>query len=184
MKNPENKFEFINMFPYPIGIWAKEIENLDCDYWINKVYEFKKYNPNSVSKSNRGGWQSEDIVAKTFEFQDLTNLILSTSKPIHNSNNYMIEAMWINISSFGCYNTLHCHEDQMFGSRNLSGVLYLKVPKNSGKIIFTDPFDFNKVNKIHVEEKTILLFPDVLYHMVEPNLNQEDRISIAFNFKQ
>jgi len=179
----ENNFEFIEILPYPIGFWVTTIKDLDCDYWINQSYEYKKSYPESVFKSNKGGWQSNDDIQLHPSFHDLTNSILSISSSMYEHNNYKIDEMWINISSFGCYNSLHSHGPHFNKPINLSGVLYLKVPKDSGNIVFYDPFDLNRFINFSPEEKMIIIFPDQLLHMVEPNLNQEeDRISIAFNY--
>ena len=91
--------------------------------------------------------------------------------------------MWGNISSFTHSNQIHNHITSLtFSDQQLSGVVYLKVPKNSGKILFYNPFNVNIQYCFTPKENEIFLFPSVLYHSVEPNLSQEDRISIAFNF--
>ena len=179
---PENNLEFIEILPYPIGLWVTTIKDLDCNYWINQSYEYRKSYPESVLKSNKGGWQSNSDIQLHPSFQDLINFILSISSPIYKHNNYKIDEMWINISSFGCYNGLHSHSSYNNKPSNLSGVLYLKVPKDSGNIVFYDPFDMNKAINFSPEEKMIIIFPDQLLHSVEPNQSDEDRISIAFNF--
>ena len=82
----------------------------------------------------------------------------------------------------------------------MSGVLWVKAPKNSGNIIFESPYmwsgdteinsyteDFKKLNKqyqIHYfepEEGSLLIFPSYIRHSVSENKSNEDRISVAFN---
>ena len=42
---------------------------------------------------------------------------------------------------------------------------------------------FNDKFSIVPEEKTLIIFPSWLQHWVTPNLEEEDRISIACNFR-
>ena len=81
-----------------------------------------------------------------------------------------------------------------------SGVFYLKVPKNSGKINFMNPnrlteyhFDSNRVENYSSctsssrwydpQVAKMIIFPACVEHYVEGNNSDEDRISIAFNTK-
>ena len=78
----------------------------------------------------------------------------------------------------------------------MSGVFYIKVPKDSGKLVFTNdalirffPLKVNNFNsnnsqvwRFEPEESMLYLFPAWLKHEVTPNSSNEDRISIAFNF--
>ena len=76
----------------------------------------------------------------------------------------------------------------------LSGVLYVKTPKNCGKIKFYDPRpnidtapdmeyyeDMNNQYEITVNPNLLLLFPSWLQHDVGINESNEERISISFN---
>ena len=79
----------------------------------------------------------------------------------------------------------------------ISGVFYIKVPKNSGELIFNNenlirfyPLrikEYNKYNsqiwKFQPKENTLYLFPSWIKHMVSSNLTNEERISLAFNFR-
>jgi len=79
----------------------------------------------------------------------------------------------------------------------ISGVYYLKCPKNCGDIIFVDnvhnyknycvnisrlkTFTYLKEYRITPEEGMILLFPSWLLHKTDFNRSDEDRIMFAFN---
>ena len=102
--------------------------------------------------------------------------------------------MWINRNPKGASNTRHTH---ITYSRPLllSGVYYIKVPENSGRIRFYDPrlislmnppdyeyyHDSQLYNFIEPQEDMILFFPSWLEHDVEVNQSNEERISIGFN---
>ena len=85
---------------------------------------------------------------------------------------------------------------------DLAGVFYLKVPENSGKIVFQSPHDYtyhrerisytDEVTKAlyHYhdfwytpQEGCILLFPSNLLHKVSVNQSRQDRISVSFNLE-
>jgi uncharacterized protein (TIGR02466 family) len=78
----------------------------------------------------------------------------------------------------------------------LSGVYYVKVPENSGNIYFYDPRAGSQMllppytqmtkwtlGKILYKpiEGMFILFPSWLWHGVEPNSSEENRISLSFN---
>ena len=99
---------------------------------------------------------------------------------------------WINISKPGDFNWPHKHFDSHF-----SLIYYLKVPKKSGDLIFSNPLtqgnnfylkEFNNYNssnantfKYTPRENMLILFPSNIEHAVERNKSKHDRISIAFD---
>lgn len=99
--------------------------------------------------------------------------------------------IWINFNNPGDWNDVHNHIDKgVF----LSGVLYVKAPKDCGNIRIYDPRGFNKsdYSSYYEEERgnylsippkdgMMLFFPPYLLHSVEPNMSGQTRLSIAFN---
>jgi uncharacterized protein (TIGR02466 family) len=102
---------------------------------------------------------------------------------------------WFNINNKFNHNAVHNHPFSYF-----SVCLYLKVPKNSGDIVFNRPDilentipvkrgNFNEntwsLYSIPPYPKMLLIFPAYLNHSVESNLTEDadsERISISFNF--
>ncbi|HEY9908273.1 MAG TPA: TIGR02466 family protein, partial [Thermosynechococcaceae cyanobacterium] len=99
---------------------------------------------------------------------------------------------WANISPKYASNKIHDHANCL-----LSGVFYIKTPKDCGNIMFYDPRSAKTFYKpsvtnftaytadaiAHAAEAGILLiFPSWLKHGVEPNLSEDDRVSISFNY--
>lgn len=98
----------------------------------------------------------------------------------------------ININKPGDFNWPHKHFDSHF-----SLIYYLKVPKKSGDLIFSNPLtqgnnfylkEFNNYNssnantfKYTPRENMLILFPSNIEHAVERNKSKHDRISIAFD---
>ena len=104
--------------------------------------------------------------------------------------------MWANINPPGGYNAPHIHPNSLF-----SGVYYIKSSNNSGNLVFNDPRPGEQLNmprmkkgkppkhlwrECHIEpvEGRIIIFPFHLWHSVEPNLSNDIRISVSFNFIQ
>lgn len=102
---------------------------------------------------------------------------------------------WYNVSEPGNYQEFHQHANSHF-----SLVYYVKIPKNSGNIHFKSAESMTDMYELPIErncltdasykscfyepeESMILIFRSNLLHMVDKNFSNENRISIAMNFK-
>ena len=171
---------------------TSDFKNLiDC---LKKISEEES----GVKKSNIGGWQSNNLVEK----EELQNIIsslqmhfLAFSSLLNCQIDIKPSNIWANINRYKDYNRDHIHP----GSK-LSGVYYIKVPKDSGDIYFINPaakyialtmgaeycsvFDtsYNFSEYITPNVGDLFLFPSWLEHGVLPNMNiSEERISLSFN---
>ena len=178
---------------FPIPILEKKLK-LDTKKISEHCLSIKK-NTDSVKLSNKGGWQSPPFIEDLF---GLKNEILKCGeeyrKTIAYKNKLNLDNMWININGNKDYNIEHSHPHCV-----ISGVYYLT--SNNSNLIFLHPsshvmeYDWNQdvlqsYNKYNSSvcivtpfENTLLLFPSWLQHRVEPNTNEEKRISIAFNLR-
>ena len=107
-----------------------------------RIYEYCMYmynNNPSNQRSNRNGWQSHHLQPH----QSLDELVGKVKqvgetlfKFMKGKDEWKIELdnIWINVNTPGSYNTSHIHPRSF-----LSGVYYVKVPENSGKIHFDHP---------------------------------------------
>jgi len=168
---------------FPSSVWIGEI-NVDNEKLKDKIYSFKQ-EVKSAQFSNQGGYQGHNF--HDSEFIDA----LCKSLPMERSVNFMPQ-IWVNINKKGDYNGRHAHTST---SVILSGTYYVSVPENSGGIRFWDPrgvymasmpdhIEFHGGCTWHkLEPKTgmLLFFPSWLEHDVEPNMSDQDRISISFN---
>jgi len=146
--------------------------------------------------SNYGGWQSKNFLKINQNFKDLFNQINLSVKEVEKNlgleKKLILKNYWCNINYLGCFNRPHTHPDSV-----LSGVYYVNIPKNSGNLIFenftthtetTYRFvkKYNQYNSpkwaVMPKENLCVLFPSYLIHYVEPNLSNEERISISFNY--
>lgn len=188
--------------------YLKGLDNKDLSEIILSIRD----NNESNKRSNQGGYQTYPYTAPNFDnplVEELfTDIIAPSAQDILNSwglNEIKIKeyCYWYNINHKYTYNSSHSHP----GS-HISGVYYVKVPSNSGNIIFErseserDRMQFQSqkmimgnmnvdnpnINTEHwfvPEEGMLLMFPGHLNHKVEQNLSDDadsDRISISFNF--
>tara|TARA_R110000803_G_C11790475_1_gene297963 strand:- start:64 stop:582 length:519 start_codon:yes stop_codon:yes gene_type:complete len=164
---------------YPIthlGLYEFYLDTIDINNLIDICYKTKSKIPSTIL-SNVNGYQSP-CVLKNKNLFSLVEVLNKTCQNTHNNPNFHINKLWINISPPSAHNQIHNH-----GKLNeVSGVLYLQCPPNSGNFIMYNNIDFNTRYNFTPSPKTLFLFSSISYHLVEPNLSQEDRISIAFNY--
>ena len=186
------------IFPIPIHQFDVNGFSEIKDELIDYAYDYKKKDPKGVSLSNRGGWQSEgfEIINEDDVLQLFLINCLSNFPPIKESVEWRGYA-WININKPGDYNIKHVHP-----TNNLSGVLWVKAPQNSGDIVFDSPNNFESYleNKSYIDdfkksyfiddsyhcyptEGRMIVFPSHLQHHVQENKSNEDRISVSFNIR-
>lgn len=185
------------------AVFPSIITETQCDLYhyirddlIDWIYKYQS-TTKSVSISNRGGWQSPGNFHEQESFLEFKNYIWNSTFETLSlyDRRFSLANMWININKKGDYNVLHSHPNSV-----LSGVFWVKTPKNCGKLVFDNPrsfIEYNLIECINVDikktiniyhtfefmpqEGTLLTFPSHLQHFVEANESDEDRISIAFN---
>jgi len=174
---------------WPTYMYVGKVEDIDNEKIAEWILDFKKNNEGR-KVSNQGGWQEsidkyqhdpifKDYIQAIIQTLKITKLKLSpeTQVAIHS---------WANVNEKGNWNLLHDHPGVA-----LSGVYYVKVPKNSGDILFFDPRKLNNLDASFEEQRKVIgsepvagnlfIFPPYLEHMVTPSTSDETRISIAFN---
>lgn len=192
---------------FPCLIYEDETKDFHLvqDKFIDYAYGQEKKNPKSAEKSNRGGWQSPDpkFFINDQEFQPLFNWLADRVKDYLEFVDYdkevphdvEMKSMWLNINRRFNSNIHHWHPNS-----NLSGVLYIKAPKDCGNIFFESPHEFTEFNTMHIQKRyfidkymawrymgiepkegNLIIFPSHLKHCVDANQSTEDRISLAFN---
>ena len=192
-------YKIVNLFPN--SIHNLEITDFDkCkDELVKEVYQEREVDPIGRKLSNRGGWQSNSYELHKCKSEMLQkvirNLLSEFNKNLLRKDVCMICEGWMNINRPGDFNVKHNHPRS-----HLSGVLWIKVPKNSGSIMFHSPEIFNRFQELDCytdefcydsncymthdftpSEGKILIFPSSLEHEVKKNESNEDRISYSFN---
>ena len=185
---------------FSVPIHYLQIDNFEDirDSLIKYAYDLKNIEQEGRLASNRGGFQSDP-----FEIKDCNDILhdllinVIAHIPSFRENIDVKCDGWINIYPPQAFNVTHHHPNC-----EIAGVLWIKIPKNSGDFIFVSPYDFlsyvemfsykeefkQELNYYHnykfsPQEGTLLLFPSHLQHRVARNESNEDRISVSFNLK-
>jgi uncharacterized protein (TIGR02466 family) len=187
---------------FPAVVLTELLTSINVNQLQEYAYELKANN-SGRTVTNYGGWQSENLDYNNEIIKPLVQQIYKHVAMMHEIHHIkdkyipIIDNIWININSKGGFNRPHLHNDDLF-----SGVFYLKTPDKCGNIVFSHPAqqhqyhyraDYPIVEQWtetnsgimfqHAQVGKLILFPSWLVHYVEPNLSDEDRISIAFNTK-
>ena len=168
---------------------SKHIYQSQLDLSIcNEAYKFvDKMKDNFTDKS----WECKIRTSLNYQNNIINNLSLHKLKMnvlshidiyMHESKNFyegFISSSWINIYEKDFYQEYHIHNSNVHNF--ISGVLYLS--KINSDIIFASDTSMNNIIKITPNYGDIVLFLGDTPHRVEPNQNNDLRISLAFNFK-
>ena len=192
-------YNIVNLFPS--SIHNLEITGFDeCkDELVKEAYRERERDPIGRIVSNQGGWQSNSFElheCKSEMLQEVIRELLSEFKKNLLKEKVSMKCQgWTNINGSGDFNLKHNHPRS-----DLSGVFWIKTPKDSGSIVFHSPDLFNRFQELDCyeddfcynsncymthnfvpHEGRILIFPSSLEHHVEENKSNEDRISYSFN---
>ncbi len=175
------------------------------------VYQCRESDQQGLVRSNVkkvGAWHSQVNLHQAEECQAVVRYILAHAEELFEHLGYdpayepAIDTLWANVSPKYAYNRAHTHPNSLW-----SGVYYLQVPDNAGRIFFLDPRTQSQAftPRYHPEKKRdslgwsevyfepqegrLLMFPSWLLHEVEPNMTevtgeQGNRISLSFNIYQ
>tara|TARA_R110000796_G_scaffold98018_2_gene205358 strand:- start:198 stop:770 length:573 start_codon:yes stop_codon:yes gene_type:complete len=185
------------------NIFSTFIYSGKCDVNLNTfkkhILDTKKKNTKGRAISNKGGWQSQFFV-ETYKyneeiFKTITKSVSEIMKVLKFNKDLKLQGYWYNINKKCSFNKPHAH---CGNNEVISGVFYIKTPKNCGNLVFnkddllsslaynnnTDGYNEYTSSNYSVvpKEKCFILFPSSLRHYVEPNLNNQERISISFNY--
>ena len=192
-----NTHKFFSVPIFEFRLENSDVLNIDLEKYI---YDLRSKNPDGIKKSNAGGWHSPNFkINENPILIRFLNQIKNCLKKIiseefgwkYDLNKIKIDGMWSIINKKNSFNTKHNHPNCF-----LSSAYYVKAKNNSGCINFFDPKEQKnirypitekitelsaQVTKFEPEEGTLLIFPSYLYHSVEENLSNEDRVVISFN---
>lgn len=170
------------IFSVPIWGYILNQETYHSKDYIDYVLDLEN-SEESKTKSNFGGFQSRDNLNEEAIFQELVETLTITA---NNSlkRKVVLNEMWANVNRFKDYNATHVHGGYV------SGVFYLQTPEKCGNLVLCNPNVRSDMTKFRADNYIIepiqsacILFPSWLEHYVEPNLSDEPRISLSFNFE-
>lgn len=183
---------------FKTSIFKTKIEDSYYKEYFVKILNEEKTKIKSTIKSNIGGYQTRSDLTINAP-QLIKTLFLNPAKEFitqltpKKELNLTLKSFWINENKQCDYNLLHNHSPA-----NISGVYYLKVPKDSGRLVFQtgdsskfndNNFDYFNNNNFacryffDVQEYELYLFSGSTFHYVEPNRSNEERISVSFNIE-
>ena len=183
---------------FPTVVYAKDVQ-LDNNQLTRDIVNWSKQDK-GMSRTNINGWHSTTDMGTKPEYQQLVTELLRMQKEIydheHIARHAVLGNMWANINPPRGMNMPHLHPNALF-----SGVYYVKVPINSGRLKLIEPrpgahvlmpakkqgnpgIDFWR--DVHIEPIVgrIIMFPAWLWHSVGENKSNDIRISVSFNFIQ
>lgn len=186
-------------FPTSIGRESYKDHQNEKDDLVNYCYEIQKNR-----ESGGSGWLSNETyntsdgkfdVVDDIKFRKINNFV---SKSVANylvrtglkMKLYMSDA-WFNIYKKNNYQEFHQHSGCI-----VSCIYFLKIPTPE-KVYFKSPYkemlfsskytgDYNPSDWVHYvpDESNLLVFRSYVEHAVELHKSDEDRITIAYNFKE
>ena len=183
---------------FPTIIYAEDFK-LDTNKIAQDIIQWSRQD-SGVTKTNVNGWHSETNMHEKSEYKPLVNELFRMAHQIFEEEwlerEPFLGNMWANINPFGGYNKPHVHPNALF-----SGVYYIKTPPNCGRLVCQDPrpgiqtcmpdrkkgeIPRHLWRDVHLQpqENRAIMFPAWLWHAVEPNMSNEIRISVSYNFIQ
>jgi uncharacterized protein (TIGR02466 family) len=169
-----------------------------CDRVEKKLRELQKSGAGASAPGAVLAYMTPDDIQKLPEVKELVDVILQESGNILDAfrikrESHYITNMWANIANPNRRHGMHVHPNCL-----LSGIVYIKAPKNCGPTVFVSPRQFTKMlipsylerNEINsdtfvspAEKGRMVIWPSHIPHAVEQGSadEAEDRIVLAFN---
>ena len=195
----EKRISDLNLI-FSTPVWTSIIPNHKQvnEKMFSYIKSIQSADPNGKIKSNINGWHSQYFNLEDEEPKFFINSISTTLSESFNDMDWdlkkseiKITSMWSIINLKNASNARHIHPNNY-----ISAAYYVKSPENSGDIVFHDPrsvttFRYPKISErntlnsnvfsIKPKEGLLVLFPSYLYHSVDFNRTEEERIVISFN---
>jgi len=182
---------------FPTLVWKVQVEAELRDTLATSILEALAGMRRALPPLEPGrGWQSEQAL---HERDDLRELVACFDRGVTSILRFLrigcdafeITGCWATVLAKGAIHKVHSHPNNF-----LSGVYYVRTRPGADTINFHDPrrqtgiirppvVELTAANTdqvvVNVRDGTLLLFPSFLEHSVDPNENEEERISVSFN---
>lgn len=165
-----------------ISILQGSFENIDNEKIINLYDETRR------KTDDESDTFYEDF---TIPFSEEVRKLSDRLREVFTTNFHVgldLTGFWLHTQDFNQSTATHSHmkPEDVVDAPNISAVYYLKVPENSGDIVFDYPISKYERNRytIKSEENNFLVFSSDLDHFVTRSRSHERRFSISFNYKK
>ena len=200
-KTTANELTTKQMFMlFPTPMFTGKLPDMGvCDRVERKLRDLQKSGKGVFSPEGAIlAYMTPDNLQTLSEMKDLVDVIMEESGIILDAlaikrDSHYITNMWANIANPNRRHNFHIHPNCL-----LSGLVYIKVPRNCGATIFASPrihsknieptyYKKNEFNadifSIPPEKGRMLIWPSHVPHAVEQGTadEAEDRIVVAFN---
>jgi uncharacterized protein (TIGR02466 family) len=185
------------LFQTPLFVFKLHDHTLIDQVLLKVISEQRSLDASGQAVSNVLGWHSQGNLFGLEEvkpFRELIDAAISEAAMAMGYENVRIQPAncWANVNPKHASNKIHDHANCLF-----SGVYYVKAPEACGTLMFYDPRSARTFYKPMVQNYTaftadaiahiaepglLLIFPSWLKHGVEPNMSDEERISVSFNY--
>lgn len=193
--------EYATIFPlFSSPLFVRE----NIIYDNKKIFSFLESCEWETVEAKNGKSTLNHSILLEEELKDVKNIIEENLKiylfdflKISSHHTLKHTSSWAMCHERGHYAQQHMHKNSMY-----SGVLYVKVPENSGNLLLFDSSDhqptycsqtispdiaeYNLYNSRHfrlpVDETTLVIFPSHMYHRTLVSETDAKRICIAFNY--
>lgn len=185
------------------SVFEHSFPEVDTNQLVHEYQDFRRRNGTGVVRSNIGGWQGELPRWRYSGFDELYSKLELAATDIYynvfNSDSELrIANGWLNVNGKSHSNGSHTHPGSHF-----CGVFYIQtsgIPE-IGNITFTrseghciattdtemegvrdkDP-QWRITSEFTPQQNVCYFFPPWLSHCVSPNITDDERIILAFNF--
>ena len=172
--------EELKLFPTIIYRFNSE---LDTSKIAERVLELKVGTDLHYGQDS-GGLQGGGLILQHIDFEDTYEWIKEQISKTFNRKLTITDA-WVSIYGKGDYNKIHNHpatNPMYYDNERWAGVFYIKTNNEGGRLVIHSPQNPTNTEDFQPEEGELYLFNSNTYHSVTPNLSEEQRICIAFNF--
>lgn len=194
----ESRIEAFSALPiFPTMIWASQLRSEVAER-INAVFTglIENARDRQPALKPRGKWQTDQRLHELPELTEFVELTLGLCRHVLDSDQIRyrdleITGCWANVGFGGSGHRPHAHPNNYF-----SGVYYVSAPAGGNTINFFDPRPqagvmvppSDKLSPMVAQKMTLdvrpgslIFFPSWLYHSVDDNQSDKERISVAFN---
>lgn len=172
--------EEVNLFPTKI---YKFKSNLVTSEQIDKILSLDREKDLHYGQES-GGLQGGGLILQDVSFSNVREWIKEKISETF-SRKFTITDVWVSIYNKGDYNKIHNHpatNPMYYDNEMWAGVYYIKVNNQGGRLVIHSPQNPTNTEDFQPEQGELFIFNSNTYHSVTPNLSEEPRICIAFNF--